>query len=302
MWWLYLILVNSAIRQEYVPLYRSGSTGPRSDDFVKGHPVCGISHSGSAWGCSVIQLVWPFQLPLRKQSWCCPQYHAGKSRLSGVRSFLNADVASWCPSPDRSPCLLTARSGPFHHHPGLCPRLHTRNRTGTEWDSTWPLQSVEGHSWQQQRACDNRPVNRASRHWPGGRWPRVEGLTDVRLFPKAHWRTSCLYSQHRPECPVSLRFITQALLSLCLPVGILVPVLSFIRGAFPRHAPQPAFLEHLLFRKLLSASVFFAFKLDTWFPSFLLPFHLSCFHLSPNSYSSLEVVSSGSLPGCTKLR
>ena len=58
-------------------------------------------------------------------------------------------------------------------------------------------------------------------------------------------------------------------------------------------AAQPASLGHSVFRKLLYASVF-------WI-SFLIPFLLSFFPLSPDSFLSLEVISLESLPGQSKL-
>lgn len=58
-------------------------------------------------------------------------------------------------------------------------------------------------------------------------------------------------------------------------------------------AAQPASLGHSVFRKLLYASVL-------WI-SFLVPFLLSSFLLSPDSFLSLEVISLESLPGHSKL-
>lgn len=131
-------------------------------------------------------------------------------------------------------------------------------------------------------------------------------------FVRKDWQLCWLFStvhngvQHHLYLPAGARVpLSFHLISQAFPV----PSSSHCKAwclcslllSFPLSTSQPASRGHPLFRKLLSASMFFILRLDIWFPSFLIPFLRSFFPLSPYSCSSLEVVTLGILPGHTKL-
>ena len=89
-----------------------------------------------------------------------------------------------------------------------------------------------------------------------------------------------------PSPPSSLQRLltTQELPITAPPAGAPLPVMSYSAASQPLSQPLWGI------RSLEDCSLhLFVLKLDSWFPSFLL----SCFHLSPNSHSSLEVSPQG---------
>ena len=230
MWWLYLTIVNSTVRQECVPFYHWGNTGPGGDSFVKGHPVCSSSHSGSAWGCRMYQLIWPLHLPLRSRAAAVPRMERGNrgSRKWGPFLVLTHPVSV--------PALVETVSSdapgqhPFHHtrlHPRLCTRKLNRDWMGL----LQPLQSkLEGRCRLQQRALQRaeRRVPTGLRAGPAG--PKQgcvcfvwKDLQMCRPFPAGR------LSPHRGRSATVFAFHRTGFSGHSpLPLGILMLLLSFL--------------------------------------------------------------------------